>query len=372
MKMKKFMCIAFVLVFCFVLQVKADKPIGVVANNNTNSFHLIDPATQQLSLNIFRKGQLGSYGGGLFDVVITPNGKTAIISNFGDSRIYFIDISEGFIDPSIPLTEEEIGKKLPILGYTDIPFFAEDMDVTSDGKYVLVTDGGFSPRCAVVDIASMTLVMNNNLKTNQANAVAISPDGKTVLFADYFGSMIHAYSLGDGGVLTFLETYYLDYMRPVNVTISPDGKTVIAAISNRYDFPVFSMNSKGELNYKGAVATPTKGAQSVVFGKDGTKAYYLGNSTNYGAQVHVLDVSGAGQVRYNSSIELSIPRGTSQLFGVDTIAVDPSGNYLYVANPTISGGVVELTVIDLTTNTEVNQLPCNGIPCGIAFGTITE
>jgi len=54
------------------------------------------------------------------------------------------------------------------------------------------------------------------------------------------------------------------------------------------------------------------------------------------------------------------------------MAIDPSGNYLYVTNPTLSGGVVEVTVIDLTTNTEVNQIHANGIPTGIAFATITR
>jgi DNA-binding beta-propeller fold protein YncE len=356
--MKKIVFLVVIMLLGCTFQAMAGEPIGIVVNSNTNGFHLIDPLTQELSPSML-KGELGSYGGGLFDVVITPNGKTAIISNFGDSQIHFIDISGGF------------SAQPTILGVVDIPFFAEDMDITPDGMYVLVTDGGFSSRCAVVDIANMALVSNQNLGSNQAQAVAVSPDGKTVLFADYWNMAIHSYTIDANGLLTFVETYYLDVNRPVNIVISPDGKTAIGVCAVRYDCPIFAIDpATSTLNLKDKLRLPTKSGQSCVFSKDGTKAYYLSSTFNNGPQIHVFNITGPGVVAYDSSIQMSIPRGTSQLFGVDVIAVDPSGNYLYVSNPTLSGGVVEVTVIDLTTNTEMNQLHCLGIPTGIAFGTI--
>ncbi len=356
--MKKIVFLVVIMLLGCTFQAMASEPIGIVVNSNTNGFHLINPLTQELSPSRL-KGDLGSYGGGLFDTVITPDGKTAIISNFGDSTIYFVNISGGFeAQPSI-------------LGSLYIGFFAEDMDITPDGKYVLVTDGGFSSKCAVVDTANMILVNNQDLKGNQAQAVAISPDGKTVLFADYWNMAIHSYTIDANGLLTFVETYYLEVNRPVNIVISPDGKTAIGVCAVRYDCPIFAIDpTTSKLNLKDKLRLPTKSGQSCVFSKDGTKAYYLSSTYNHGPQIHVFNITGPGVVTYDSSIQMSIPRGTSQLFGVDVLAIDPSGNYLYVSNPTLSGGVVEVTVIDLTTNTEVNQLHCFGIPTGIAFGTI--
>jgi hypothetical protein len=88
----------------------------------------------------FLKGQLGSEGGGLFDVAITPNASTALISNFGDSRVNFISL----LNPQAPV----------FLGRVNIGFFAEDIAITGDGKWALVTDGGFTSRIAVVNIAT--------------------------------------------------------------------------------------------------------------------------------------------------------------------------------------------------------------------------
>ncbi len=355
--MKKTLCFVMILLFGFAFQAMADEPIGVFANSNTNSLQFINPITQAVSPSLL-KGDLGSYGGGLFDVVISPNGKTAVVSNFGDSKLFFIDISGGFaVAPTI-------------IGEAYIPFFAEDLAISPDGKWVLVTDGGFSSRVAAVNIETGVLV-NNNTKSQQAQAVTITADGKTVITADYWNQAVHSYAFDTTtGIITYKDTAYISGLRPVNVVVSPDGKTILVANAVGYTTAVITFWGDMKLHINGYFTLPTKTAQSVAFSKDGTKAYYLSSSYLFGANIVQVNVTAPGVVTVGATIPLSIPRGTSQLFGVDTLAIDPSGNYLYVTNPTLSGGVVEVTVIDLTTNTEVNQLHGNGIPTGIAFGTI--
>ncbi|MGE5340347.1 MAG: hypothetical protein ACM3SY_02590 [Candidatus Omnitrophota bacterium] len=370
--MKKIIFMMFILVFVFALNVAAQEVttenIGVVLNNNTNCIQLINPTTQEISEPLL-KGELGSYGGGLYDVDITPDGKTAILSNFGDSSLIFVDISGGF--SATPT----------LLGAVSVGFFAEDIAITPDGKYALVTDGGFSPIIAVVDIATRTLVRTRTLP-DECQAVSISPDGQTVVTVGYFSQTVSSYAFSEGA-FSLTKTEFVAPLRPVNVAISPDGKTAMAVGSNGYYFAAFYID-KGVLYYVGPVKGLAKGAQTCVFSKDGTKAYILNNFginpglgkgrlsrlEENGTKVQVLDVTGPGQITPSDVIHLSIPRGSSQLFGVDTMAIDPSGQYLYVTNPTVSDGVVEITVIDLTTNTEVNQIKANGIPTGIAFGTM--
>ncbi len=356
--MKKHILLMLCLMFGLVSLAVAEEPIGVFANSNTNCIQFINPATQAVSGSLL-KGELGSYGGGLFDVVITSDGKTAIVSNFGDSKIFFIDISGGFTaEPTL-------------LGKVRIPFFAEDMAITPDDKYVLVTDGGFASRIAVVDIAGQFLVGNQNFPSVYSNAVAITPDGQTVLTADYFAGKINLFTFNpEDGTLVYVRSQYVLPARPVNIEISPDGQTAIAVSATGYYAPIFAL-SAGSMEFKGFVTLAHKSGQSCVFSKDGTKAYYLSNSTYYRAMVEVMDVTGPGLVTASGvSITARPKKGTSQLFGVDTIAIDPSGNYLYVANPTLSGGVTRISVIDLTVNAQVNYIEAGGIPTGIVFATI--
>jgi DNA-binding beta-propeller fold protein YncE len=297
----------------------------------------------------------------LFDVVITPNGKTAIVSNFGDSKIFFIDISGGFdVAPTL-------------LGQARIGFFAEDMAITPDGKYVLVTDGGFASRIAIVDIAGQYVVNSPNFSGVYSNAVAITPNGLTVLTADYFQGKINQFAFNpEDGTLTFVHAFYVLPTRPVNIEISPDGQTAIAVSATGYKHPVFSLCPTNVV-FTGFVTVAHKSGQSCVFSKDGTKAYVLSNSTYYRAMIEELAVAGPGIV---TATGVSIParpmKGTSQLFGVDSIALDPDGEYLYVANPTLSGGVQRISIIDLTINQQVNYVQGNGIPTGIAFATIAD
>ncbi len=341
---------------CLALPVLAGEPVGVVVNTNTNSIQLINPLTMELTPSLL-KGNLGSYGGQLLDVVVAPDGKKAFVSNFGDAKIFCIDIAGGFnAEPTI------IGE-----AYTG--FFAEDMDITPDGKYLLVTDGGFSSVIGVIDVETMTLVKRYNFPNCYSNCVAVHPSGNFVYSGDYFQGQLYVFAFAEG-VLTLQETQYILPSRPVNLAVSPDGQTLIAVGAGTYNQAIFGINHLGNLYNFSMLNMPSKHGQSCVFSADSTKAYFLSNSYNGGTQIHALDVTGPGAVSVAGSLKLSIMRGTSQLFGVDTMALDPSGNYLFVANPTISGGVVETTAIDLHAWSEAAQLKCNGIPTGIAFGTI--
>ncbi len=366
MKRLTFLMFLMLVSVCFV---SAEEPIGVFANSNTNSIQFIDPLTMETSVN-YLGGELGSYGGGLFDMVITPDGKTAIVSNFGDSRIFCIDISGGF-------------NTRPVLKCSiRLPFFAEDIAITKDGKYAVVTDGGFSNRAAVIGFYNghCYLLKSNNLGANKyANAVDIiwcdNIQQYCVVFADYFQGKVHAYTMQDDGegTLVFNKSVHILPCRPVNVAISPDAKTVIAVDAGGPFCVALSFDNQCVMYKSKIVQMPFRSGQSCVFNKAGDKAYYLSNSRLGGTQVVVLNVNGPGDVSVSgTNIKVTPTRGTSQLFGVDTIALDPSEQSLYVTNPTLSGGKGRVSVLDLNVNAQVDYLDAKGIPVGIAFATIEE
>lgn len=361
------------------LSIHADNHnLGVFANQNTNCIQFIDPATHTVSDPLL-KGELGSYAGGLLDIVITSDGNTAIVSNFGDRRVFFIDISGGF------------NATPTILGSVYTSIFAEDLAITPDDKYLLVTDGAFSNQVAVIDITTRTFKHIKNLGSKSAQAVAITPDGELALFVEYFGGEIHSYQIDRDGNLSFKETQNIIPFWPVNVSISPDGKTVIVITSFFAVAPIFSIDSNHDLVYKGTIPLPSKVAQSCVFSDDGTKAYICTSNTfaaavdipkssinsghilTPGSWAHILNITGPGIVSASgTSIKVNPDRGSGQFFGVDTLALDPSENYLYITNPTSPVGVSGVSVIDLTTNTQVDFLPGTGYPTGIAFTTMTS
>lgn len=60
-----------------------------------------------------------------------------------------------------------------------------------------------------------------------------------------------------------------------------------------------------------------------------------------------------------------LSNGSSQLFGVDTLAISEDGKYAYTGNPTLSGAVKNVSRVDLNTYT-TSMVPANcSFPTGI-------
>lgn len=337
-------------------------PLGVVPNLFGGSVQLIDPLTQTLSPQ-YLKGSMNNNGAILLDTVITSDGKTAIVSNWASGTLNFIDISGGFDTEPV------------LLGSTFVGLDAQDIAITPDGKFALVTAGSFfTNSIAVVDIASRNHVFTKTLfcECTLGESITVAPDGETVIVTDFWNAYVHTLELRPSGALKYHATYDLWPFWPVNSVVSPDGKTVIIVLGYHSVAPIFSLDSPGELTNMGNIALPGSAGQSCVFSADGTKAYYLCNDPDRrGTEVAILDVTGPGQVSSDgTSIKVLPTRGGGGLFGIETIALDPSGNYIYVTNPSDNPGLSDIAVIDLGTNTQVMNLTAVGIPTGIAFGTI--
>jgi len=417
---------------------------GLVAINDLySSIKTVNPRTLTLSPRLL-DGQMEGLateetpspkGGGLFDAVITPDGKTAVVSNFGMQIVYFLDISNPdspTVLGSVPITYDtgkvdEGGK--PIV----YSFFAEDIALTPDGRYLLVTDGGFTPYVALINVRTRTLKTIWKLEAPgvdeegeptvidyNACSCSVAGDGRTVLLTDYFEGKIHVFLMNpDAGTLEYrqsFDTYStlkepVDVrlvnaatakgreslygkkpvevgIRPVNLAISPDGRTAVAVGtamdpgSSIEDYTsscspwVYRVNAPGRVVFKGKVDLPkvARGAQSGAFSRDGSKFYlgvneYRDPSALYDEEgkkiikivpnyvIYVFRVTPEGNlVDTGARVELATARGTSQLFGVETMEVDPENRYLFVSNPTVSGGARMVSVVDLQTLKEVKEL----------------
>jgi hypothetical protein len=329
------------------------------------------------------EGQLGSNGGGRFDIAITPDHKTALISNFGDNAVFLVDVTNP-ISPSL-------------ITSVTIPFYAEDIDISADGKYALVTDGSFSPRVASINVPSATLVYTAELGSRYANAVVVAPDG-TVIVADYFNPAVHTLLLDEMGVvITNGNTYTNSYpgfattdtagmLRAVNLGLAPDGQTVIVCDATTSTVGIYRIVAPGVLTFAGVVAglhgafpeheTFTPGIQSVAFNAAGNKAYAVVNGitditgTLFGDRMAVLTITGPGQVSLEAGGVVTLPHHTSgQLFGVDTLAV--AGNQVYLGYPSLStpDDPTSLAVVNLTDYSVTTTMVFSkelSIPAGVA------
>ena len=389
-------------VFCFTQAFAAPWAVVAVTYAHPDNSSLDASQIHTVDLGVippkaygpFLSGKLGSYGGGLFDVVMVPGQRYALISNFGDSTIHRIDL----LDPTNPLW----------LGKVQLDFFAEDIAVTADGKTALVTDGGFSSKVAFIDLKTFALSSTMLLGDKYANALAIGPDG-TVLFADYFGGYIH-YARLNGSGLTPLKSISLcgaeldagvckdNYFgRPVNVTISPNGKTALVANASGYlgaYLNVLEIRGPGDVapgdpffikGLPGGNPTDyptdngTNGMQSIAFQSD-AKAYALSQPRGYpdpdNASLwidipHKLSsilITGPGKAELGDNGTISmLVGGTSQLFGVDVLAI--AGWQAVAGNPTVSGAFTgKMPYVNLhTRETTEFMLNNTGIPIGVAL-----
>ena len=315
----------------------------ITANVNDRTVHTVDTATNTV-YGPFLAGQLGT-SGELLDVAVTPDNETALISNFTEQRVYFVDVS----DPTNP----------SLLGSVDssgLSFSPEDIAITSNGKYALISDGGpGASKVVSIDIASRTVV---DSEACDSQAVAVAPIG-IVILADFYGGELNTFTIDGSGNLTAGSTYTdVGLNGPINIGIAPDGQTVIVC-NNDTTVAVYQVTGVGSLTYEGVVSGLPGGQQSVAFNESGTKAYVLSDPAA-SPQLSVLDITGPGEVSLDAAGVATLPGNTQDYFGVDAVAVADGTAYVG-GNP----GIAQLATVDLG-DFSVAGLAVGQYPAGVA------
>ncbi len=380
---------------------------GVVVSSDGNGIYILDCATQTLTGPFLTsEGELNDI---LFDPVITPDGMTAIVTgkiSGSFSGVSDVDEHGGhhpdhymiyFVDITVPTNPA-------LLGSIDVGTDkVQDIDVTPDGKYVVVVGDGISlggllsSKIFIADIANRALItpVYQLPYGKYANAVSIAPDG-TVLVADVDHlSDGHVYSLtiDASGVLVYKGSKSING-NPTNILISPVYQNVpgmpgeeTPSITSGYNVLVCNSDLRyvkklvvnngniADYGYLDLSAYAHGDFLSGIFSLDGLNAYLFDNGTYSGGgwtspeghtypsgwqnypQVHKLDVNGLGSITYNSSITVHSPRSTDEYYGVDELAVDSQNKFLYVSTHGEDNSATDVKVIDLQNNAVVKGLP---------------
>ena len=336
--------------------VNASAEWAVVVNSDDRTISTIDLSTTPPQVHgPFLAGQLGN-DGLLLDIEVTPDGQHALVGNFHMQKLYLINLS----NPLNPVVENSV----------NVTFYVEDIAVTHDGKYALVTDGGDVNKMAVVNLSTFALEIVYNLTTGYAQAVTVAPD-YTVIIVDGTGDQI-IYGLLDPSSGLVSETNVSVGDSPVNVVVAPDGQTVLVlntgVTTGNSSISVFKIVSPGNLvpGSPPVISVPF-GPQSVDFSPDGTKAYFVAPS-NGSDTLSWLQINSPGSVAIGG-LDVSTLLSdiiVFQWWGVDTLRVTSDGNYALVTNQGQLGSLTKnVSMVNLNTWT-VSSIGVNSLyPVGI-------
>jgi WD40 repeat protein len=346
-------------------------PWAVVANSGSGAaesgIYTIDFGTT--SPSVFGPHLVAGVGipasDGLYDVTVAPNGQFALASDFTKKTVYRINLS----DPKKPTFVASIPTP---------DMFAEDIDISPDGRWAIVSDGGFSKDLYFVDLTNNTSTKFTLSLTPDvfAQAVKISPNGRTVLMIDYFGSKIvygDVNSTHDSIVnlksLPLPLPLDLSNPGPVNLTVNQNGNLVLVAAAGSKQIVPYTATGSSL-----TVGTPINlpaAPQSIVFSPtESNRAYALLSAKDTPPtappRVVELDVSGGALSLTGRSVDTQ-GTGSSQLFGVDTLAISSDGRILIATNTTFSGASTAISKIDTKS---FGALPIelnNQFPGGVDF-----
>jgi WD40 repeat protein len=159
------------------------RTLGMVANNTTNSVTVFDADTYAVL------GTVPVPPGGevVGDVLITPDLKLGFVTNFG------YEVSVINLTTSPPTLA---GGTNPIL----ISNAGEDLSISPDGKFLLVSDGSAPEPLSVIDIASRSEIHTLSVSQDH-NSVDVCSNG-AVLVTSFSDNLLRRLTISGTGVLT--------------------------------------------------------------------------------------------------------------------------------------------------------------------------
>jgi len=315
----------FLLFISFLGSLAFAGPWGIVVNVSSRNIQTIDLGqTPPKVYGPFLTGSLGT-SGEILDVAITPDSNYALVANFGGHKVYRIDIS----DPTNPI----------LAGAIDVgSFYPEDIAISPNGQFAVISDGSFNRELAFINLSSFSNYSLYTMTSSNlyAQAVAIGNDNSTIIICDYYTKRI-VYGRVNASLTGLVsESNYPSDGYPINITISPDGATVLIANFDGNLVGVYQITAPGSL-VPGSTPKVTgfhDSPQSIAFSPDGKKAYVV--CGNYYGNVNTLawlQVNSPGNVTMGGErVANLISYSYGAYFGIDALAVAPAGNYAIAGN----------------------------------------
>ena len=252
------------------------------------------------------------------DCSVTGDQSLGFATDF-NSRVWVIDLTT--TPPSLAAGTN------PII----ISNRSEDTALSPDQEFLLVCDGSFVEPISVIDIATRTQIGTFPLGTNRdCNSVDVCSDGSVLVTSNNTGA-VRRLTLDANGNLTntgeVLGTGGTGNFGPNNVVCAPGGGAGIEVSRGLREIRSFTIPGLALVNLR--VLTGTGFGISSEINPAGDRAFVRSNSGAVDA--YGFDSTTAAL----SAVPLfTIPiANTDTFFGIDQIALHPSGEKLYVSQP---------------------------------------
>jgi hypothetical protein len=323
------------------------RTVGVVADDQSRKVVMFDADANIVLGSV----QLPPGGQGTGDCAMTGDGTTAFVTDF-TSRLWVIDLTTS--PPSLAAGTN------PIL----ISNYGEDIGVTPDQKYLVVSDGYASQPLSVVDIANRVEVSTMALAPDW-NSVDVASDG-SVLATSVTTGLVYRLTVDATGHLTDTgETLFSGApgfdVGPNNVFASPQahsGVVINRSLCQMRSFTIPGLTLVSITTVSGGSGLGLCG----VVNPAGNRVYARSNPGL--VEAFPFDAQ-TGQMGDSTLFTISISTAQS-FFGMDQMAIHPDGSRLYVPQPNA------LNVYDAATGALVASITDPGLiaPTGVCFASV--
>jgi DNA-binding beta-propeller fold protein YncE len=310
------------------------KTIGMVADT-LGSVTVFDADTDTvLGTVMIAPGPLHAVG----DVLIMPDQTKGFVTNF-NSQVFVIDLTTS--PPSLA------GGTNPI----PISNSGEDLSLSPDGKFLVVSDGSNSQPISVIEIATQAEISTLAVGSD-TNSVEVCDDG-SVLATSTSDNSVRRLTISGTGILTDTGEMLAVAGQPNNAFCAPGGKTGVV-ITFEDEIRSFTIPGLGLVD---ARALSGNAGLSGLVNSAGNRVFTRDN----GGFVDVFSYNSA-TAALGAAPVFSIPiEDTSTLYGVDQMALTADGKKLYVSQPKALKVYDASTGALLTSITDPNIVAPSGV-----------
>jgi hypothetical protein len=361
MKAKTLYSLLFVVVMLAVAPLELSaRTLGMVANNDffSPSVTVFDADTHAILGTV--PITLGNVVG---DVLITSDLKRGFVTN-GNHEVFVIDLTTS--PPSLAA------------GTNPIPISnrGEDLAISPDGKFLVVSDGGEVQPISVIDIATQAEISTFSRGVN-TTSVDVCSDG-SVLATSFSDQTVRRLTINGTGMLAdtgeVLSVISDPPLDPRNVYCAPGAQSGVVIRFFGNGITSFTIPGLAEVDTR-PLGSPFTGT----FNLTGNRVFIR---SNFPERVNVFDFNPAtGALGASPLLAFSVQQAFP-FFGIDQLALHPNGEKLYVTepnavniyDPNTGAFLASITDPNIVTPTGVTVAmladPCAGPPpAGAIVGT---
>ena len=259
------------------------------------------------------------------EVVVTPDGLKAYVSNVGSRSITIIDL----------LTNRPVRTLRP-----ERADFLHGMAITSDGRYLVLTSEG-SHRLYLIDTARDVILRGITSTQEGMHMIAIPPSGKRAYVANR-GS----------GTVSIVDIKKLSVVRhvdvgpgPEGIAATPDGSLILVALRRADEMVALKTRSGSIVMRIPAGRTPIR----VAVTPDSRRSLISNRESN---DVTVIDLE-------SEEVQATIPVGQSP----GGLVIDPNGELAFICNNASN----TVSIISIPQLAVIGEIPVGAHPDGIAY-----